>query len=85
MAFNRVYNEKTGETLYETRKGLGDAIDWMMSRANEFIGFCEEDIGTEEVQEDGEVTGWWTIGDIFDCNPGGWEMPDGTIVTRKGG
>lgn len=84
MAYNRVYNDSTKEVLYETREGLGDALDWMMARVeSEFAGFGEEDICTEEVQENGEVTGWWTVGDIFACNPGGWELPDGTIVKRK--
>ena len=85
MAYNRVYNDSTKEVLYETREGLGDALDWMMARAKgDYLAwYGEENIVTEEVQEDGEITGWWSVGDIFDCNPGGWELPDGTVVKRK--
>ena len=82
MAYNRVYNDVTKQVLYSTREGLGDAIDWMMARAIELAAYGEDNVVTEEVQEDGEVTGWWTIGDIFDCNSDGWELPDGTLVKR---
>ena len=68
MAYNRVHNAKAETILYETREGLGDAIDWMMARVSEFDPEDFDDIATEEVQEDGEVTGWWSIDDIFACN-----------------
>lgn len=80
MAYNVVRNAKQDGYLYATRRGLGDAIDWMMSRIAEFDPSDFDDIAVEEVQEDGEVTGWWSIDDLFGDNPNGWELLDGTIV-----
>ena len=80
MAYNRVYNAKTEQVLYQTRTGFGDAIDWMMYRVNEFPQDDFDDIAVEEVQEDGEVTGWWSIDDLFDNNPNGWQLDTGLII-----
>ena len=77
MAYNRVHDWKKDETLYTTRIGFGDALDWMMSRADQFD---HNEVSVDEVQEDGEITGWWTIQDLFDNNNGKWELKDGTIV-----
>lgn len=80
MAYNTVRNARTKETLYETREGLGDAVDWMMSMVWLFDTEDFDEIAVEEVQEDGEVTGWWTIDDIFGNNDGRWELEDGHII-----
>jgi len=80
MAYNRVYDDTKRETLYTTREGLGDACDWMMARADQFD---RHNVGVEEVQEDGEVTGWWSIDDLFSCNPQGWMLPDGNVIRDK--
>ena len=88
MAYNRVVTDIKNLTsdsdgkkiLYETRKGLSDACDWMMARADELDNV---ETYAEEVQEDVEVTGWWSIDDLFDENPGGWELPDGTVIIRE--
>ena len=77
MAYNRVQDWKENTTLYVTRKGFGDALDWMMSRADKLD---HNETSVDEVQEDGELTGWWTIQDLFDNNHGQWELSDGTIV-----
>ena len=82
MAYNRVYNWKAKETLYTTRKGFDDALDWMMSRADQLD---HDETSVDEVQENGEITGWWTITDLFENNNGKWELEDGTIVYDKEG
>ena len=80
MAYNRVHDWNEDLTLYTTRNGFGDALDWMMSRADRLD---HDNVSTDEVQEDGEITGWWTIRDLFENNGGKWELEDGTIVYDK--
>lgn len=81
MPYNRVCNDKTGEVYYETHSGLGDALDWMMQRADQFVlQHGREGVLTEEVSDSGEILGWWTIGSLFDENPNGWLLRDGTVI-----
>ena len=77
MAYNRVHDWNANKTLYVTRNGFGDALDWMMSRADQFD---HDNTSVDEVQEDGEITGWWTIADLFANNQGLWQLEDGTII-----
>ena len=80
MSYNIVRNPKTNEILYETREGLGNAVDWMMSRVWLFNTEDFDEIAVEAVSEDGEVTGWWTIDDIFWENDGSWQLEDGRVI-----
>ena len=79
-AYNVVRDWNTGKILFRTRRGLGVACDWMMSRIDDLdIVYTSAD----EILENGDLGGSWFITDLLENNPDGWTLPDGTVIKGK--
>ena len=80
MAYNVVRDWRNGTILFRTRRGLGAACEWMMSRIDDLD---IENTSADEILDGGELGGSWFIYDLLENNPSGWELDDGTIIIGR--